>query len=389
MAAHVRLAFIAAAAAAAAAAVLPAQTAPPAFAPVSARGGLMFVSGILPPAPAAGDAAAQTAQVLAELKARLERAGTSMDRVLSATDYLAEMQDFPALNGVWRKYWPAAPPARTTLAAKLPRAGARVQVSAVAAAREGERVVVLPAGWPGPANPYSAAVRYGDVIFVSGQVSRRGADNAIVQGEIEAQTSTVIDNAEAILKAGGFSLADVVSSRVFLTDTALFERMNAVYRARFPVNPPARATVIAPLVAPEFFIELTVVAARSPARVAVLTPNADGSPGRPNPNLSSAIKAGPWLFLSGMLGVLPGNAADAAGQTRETIGRLERTMSAAGFGWADVAESVVYVTDLASAPDVLRVMSERAGGSLPAGTLVGTGLVAADGRVEIMLTASK
>ncbi len=90
-----------------------------------------------------------------------------------------------------------------------------------------------------------------------------------------------------------------------------------------------------------------------------------------------------------MLGVLPGNAADAAAQTTETLNRLERTMTAAGFGWADVAESIVYVTDMDAAPDVLKVFAARAGGRLPAGTLVGTGLVSPEGRVEIMLTASK
>jgi len=54
-----------------------------------------------------------------------------------------------------------------------------------------------------------------------------------------------------------------------------------------------------------------------------------------------------------------------------------------------VGESIVYVTDMDAAPDVLKVFAARAGGRLPAGTLVGTGLVSPEGRVEIMLTASK
>ena len=64
-------------------------------------------------------------------------------------------------------------------------------------------------------------------------------------------------------------------------------------------------------------------------------------------------------------------------------------MTAAGFGWPDVAESVVYVTDMAAAPEVLRVLSARTGGAAAAGTLVGTGLVSPEGRVEIMLNASQ
>jgi len=382
----VRAALVAAAACTLGAAQAPPP--PPPFAPVTARGGLVFVSGILP-SPAAGDVAVQAAQVLDELKARLARAGTSIDRVASVSVYLSSADDFAALNAVWKRYWPTSPPARTTVVAKLPLPGARIQVSAVAAAQGIERRVVLPKGWPVPAAPLSHGVLAGGTLFLSGQVPRRGADNALVTGGIEAQTAAVFENAEAILGAEGYALPDVVSARVFLTDGADFERMNAAYRTRFPKDPPARATVITPLVSADFGIEIALVAAKGGGRTAMATPNADGSPGRANPNLSSAVKAGAQLFLSGMLGVLPGNAADAAAQTTETLNRLERTMTAAGFGWADVGESIVYVTDMDAAPDVLKVFAARAGGRLPAGTLAGTGLVSPEGRVEIMLTASK
>jgi 2-iminobutanoate/2-iminopropanoate deaminase len=303
--------------------------------------------------------------------------------------YLADAEDFAGLNAVWKRYWTDSPPARTTVVAKLPTAGARIQVSAVAAARGTERTVILPKGWSAPAAPLSHAVRAGDTIFLSGQVPRRGADGTLVTGDIEAQTNAVFENAEAILAAAGLSVADVVSARVFLTDGTVFDRMNAAYRSRFPAIPPARATVITPLVSTDFQIEITMVAAKGARRAAVLTPNADGSPGRANPNLSSAIRSGQQLFLSGMLGVLPGSAADAAAQTEETLNRLERTMAAAGFGWPDVGESIVYVTDMADAPLVLKGLAARSGGRLPAGTLVGTGLVSPEGRVEIMLTAGK
>jgi 2-iminobutanoate/2-iminopropanoate deaminase len=361
---------------------------PPPFAPAVERGGLVFVSGILP-APPAGDVTAQTTLVLDELKRRLERAGSSLDRVASVSVSLARADDFLAMNAVWARYWPAAPPARTTIVAALPLPEARIQVSAVAAARGTVRTVVLPAGWPAPSAPLSHGVRVGDTLFLSGQVPRRGADNALVKGDIEAQTAAVFDNAHAILAAEGMTLADVVSSRVFLTDGTVFDRMNAAYRARFPSNPPARATVITPLVSADFQIEITLVAVKGGGRTALVTPNADGTPGRPNPNLSSAIRVGPRLFLAGMLGVAPGNAADLSAQTTETLNRLERTMASAGFGWSDVDDSIVYVTDMAAAPDVLKVFAARTGGRLPVGTLVGTGLVSPEGRVEIMLTASK
>jgi enamine deaminase RidA (YjgF/YER057c/UK114 family) len=64
-------------------------------------------------------------------------------------------------------------------------------------------------------------------------------------------------------------------------------------------------------------------------------------------------------------------------------------MTAAGFGWQHVAESIVYVTDMTSVPEVLKAFAGSIPGSTPAGTVVGTGLVSPEGRVEIMLTAAK
>ena len=64
--------------------------------------------------------------------------------------------------------------------------------------------------------------------------SRAGADNTLVAGDIAVQTRTVFDNAQAILGAAGFSLADVATARVFITNVADFEAMNGVYRTYFP-----------------------------------------------------------------------------------------------------------------------------------------------------------
>ena len=90
-----------------------------------------------------------------------------------------------------------------------------------------------------------------------------------------------------------------------------------------------------------------------------------------------------------MLGVLPANVSDTAGQTAETINRLERTMTAAGIGWPEGADSVIYVTDMSVAADVMKVFAGRTDVRGFAGTIAGTGLVSPQGRVEIMLTAGK
>lgn len=99
--------------------------------------GLVFVSGQIPLDPATGEMvgggiAAQTERVLENLRAVLEACGSSLERVVKTTVYLADLNDFPAMNEVYARYFPAAPPARATLeVSRLPR-GARIEVEAIA-----------------------------------------------------------------------------------------------------------------------------------------------------------------------------------------------------------------------------------------------------------------
>jgi reactive intermediate/imine deaminase len=366
----------------------------PAFAPTSSHGGLVYVSGILPgprfaPPAAVDDIGSQTARVLDELSARLVRAGTSLDRVVTLSVYLKRAEDFAAMNQVWARYWPKDPPSRTTVIAGLPHPGALIQVAAVAAAPGVQRQTVHPKAWLKSPSPYSYAVKSGDTLFLAGLVARRGADNATVKGDIKTQTRIVLDNARAILAEAGFRVEDVVAARVFLTDVANFAGMNETYRSAWTQDPPARATVITGLMSADYLVEITFVAVKGGARSAYTTPNADGTPGTLNANLSGAIGVGGRLFTSGMLGIVAGKPADAAEQTREILARLGRTAALGGAGWSNVIDSVVYVTDPGNAPAVLDAYRAQAGQKLPVGTLVIAGMVSRDGLAEIMLTTGK
>jgi 2-iminobutanoate/2-iminopropanoate deaminase len=97
---------------------------------------------------------------------------------------------------------------------------------------------------PAPVGPYSQAVAHGEFVFASGQIPLDPATGSIVPGEIEAQTEQVIANLAAVLEAAGSSLTRVVKATVYVTDLALFARINAVYARHFTGDPPpARATV--------------------------------------------------------------------------------------------------------------------------------------------------
>ena len=100
-------------------------------------GNHIYCSGQIPIDPATGliidgDIAAQTRQVLTNLSKVLEAAGASLDRVVKTTVYLAEMDDFAAMNAVYGTFFSSPAPARSTVqAARLPR-DARVEIDVIA-----------------------------------------------------------------------------------------------------------------------------------------------------------------------------------------------------------------------------------------------------------------
>lgn len=113
--------------------------APAAIGPYSqaiVAGDLVFCSGQIALRPDGtleqGGVAAETRQVLVNLGKVLEAAGSSLARVVKTTVFLQDMADFPAMNDVYREFFPEAPPARATVAvAGLPR-GVKVEIEAVA-----------------------------------------------------------------------------------------------------------------------------------------------------------------------------------------------------------------------------------------------------------------
>lgn len=120
--------------------VIHTDSAPAAIGPYSQAivvNGLVYTSGQTPLVPGTkslveGDIQAQTRQVLDNVKAILEAAGTSMASVVKTTVYLQSMSDFAAMNEVYASYFGDKPPARTTVAVAGLPLGAHVEIEAVA-----------------------------------------------------------------------------------------------------------------------------------------------------------------------------------------------------------------------------------------------------------------
>ena len=99
--------------------------------------GFMFVAGQIAVVPGTKDFVAggikeQTAQVLNNLKAILEAGGSSLDKIVKTTVFLSDVNSFAEMNGVYATFFGDNPPARSTVQAVLPRAGALVEIECIA-----------------------------------------------------------------------------------------------------------------------------------------------------------------------------------------------------------------------------------------------------------------
>ena len=107
---------------------------------------------------------------------------------------------------------------------------------------KGKRAVESPDS-PKVIGPYSHAIIANGFIFLAGKIGTDPKSDALVAGGIAEQTDQAISNLEAVLKAAGSSLDDVVKTTVFLADMNDFAKMNEIYAKRFKAPFPARSTV--------------------------------------------------------------------------------------------------------------------------------------------------
>ncbi len=125
-----------------------------------------------------------------------------------------------------------------------------------------EKSVVRTENAPAPFQgaPYSQAVRYGDLLFVAGQVPLRPGHDEVVGETIEEQTEQVCRNLAAILEAAGSSFEQVLNTTIYLVDFADFPKLNEVYGRYVGDDPPARATVQIAALPMGARVEIAVVA---------------------------------------------------------------------------------------------------------------------------------
>jgi len=105
------------------------------------------------------------------------------------------------------------------------------------------KLIVKTENAPKAIGPYSAATRFGNLVFTAGQLGIDPQSGELVPGGIEAQTRQALTNLKNVLEAAGSSLPQVLKTTVFLQDINQFGQMNGVYGGFFNTDFPARSAV--------------------------------------------------------------------------------------------------------------------------------------------------
>mgnify|MGYP002410969244 CR=1 FL=1 len=110
---------------------------------------------------------------------------------------------------------------------------------------EMKKEVIATKAAPAAIGPYSQAIRFGNLVFTSGQIPTIDDAGTVVEGGIESQTHQVLKNLSAVLEAANSSLDNVIKTTIFLQDMGTFATVNQIYASYFSSDLPlpARSTI--------------------------------------------------------------------------------------------------------------------------------------------------
>jgi len=316
-----------------------------------------------------GTIEAQIRQAFENLKATVESAGVKLDHVVYVHVYLTDMNSYAAMDHVFAEYFPNIPPARAVLGVYgLP--DPPIQINAVAVHDVSERKAVRPPNSPS-GDPSSPGILTHDRLFISGMA---GIDPATLKAPADpaAQVDLALDRLEAVARAAGLELRNMVFVNPYLTSQIPMRVMNEHYARRFEFgNTPARATIEVSSLPGGAQIEYTGVAVRDlQQRKAVRPKNMP-----PSPTASPCVFAGDTLYCSAKSGFIPGPhggvyASTTPHQLRQTMRNQLDNLEEADMHFSQVVSTVVYLDDMADAPGFDSTYVQYFGPTMPSRTTI-------------------
>lgn len=127
------------------------------------------------------------------------------------------------------------------------------------------KIIVESKDAPEAIGPYSQAVGFNGLLFLSGQIAIDPETGEMKEGGVEPQIAQVMGNLSAVLEAAGLDFSHVIRTTIYLDDMEDFERVNKIYGQFFDTNPPARATVEVSTLPKNALVEIDMIAARPQA----------------------------------------------------------------------------------------------------------------------------
>jgi len=125
-----------------------------------------------------------------------------------------------------------------------------------------DKIVINTAAAPAPIGPYSQAVQFGNLLFVSGQVAINPETNTVDATDIEGEARQVMENLKAVLHGAQFDFNNIIKTTIFLSDMSHFGAVNEIYGSYFSGDYPARETVAVRGLPKNVNVEISVIAGR-------------------------------------------------------------------------------------------------------------------------------
>jgi 2-iminobutanoate/2-iminopropanoate deaminase len=283
---------------------------------------------------------------LTEVRKTLSAVGLDMQHVVKSFVYLEDRDKYAELNKYYAEFFPADPPARTTLGVAQVPGPSRVEITCIAYSDLAERKIVgtSPAGLP-----YSPGVLAGDMLYISGKGDQLPGGGH--PATFEEQVRQAMRNVEATLKQAGLDFRNVVMSHVFLDSVDNLAVADRVYNEFFEDgNEPACNTAFVDWIPGGSHVEITCFAtADLSARKVVRPAGTKSEPIEGAVTASPAVWAGHTLYLSGLSGFKDsGKVAtpDLGEQVHQMARNQVATLEAAGLALEDIVSGWVYLRDM-------------------------------------------
>lgn len=311
----------------------------------------------------------QVRQTLDNIKSLVEAAGLTMNNVVYTQVYLTDIAKYDELNRIFSEYFPKTPPARAVLGvAGIQQPPIEINAVAVRDLADRREISSPNSKSTGSASP---GVLTHDRLFVSGMT---GVDTATgkVPDDPAAQVDLALDRMQAVVKAAGLEMANMVFVNPYLTSEIPHSVMNQRYARRFEFgNTPARATIEVTSLPGGAHIEYTGVAVRDLTQRKAVRPK--NMP--PSPTASPCVFAGDTLYCSAKDGFIPGAhggvyATTTQHQLRQTMRNQLDNLEEANMSFDQVVSTNIYLDDLSDRQAFDQVYAEYFGAIKPAATTV-------------------